>query len=169
MKSDGPLPINDSWLALSKDSGIPASLSFMSKPGTRSILYRLIEAGQLTHKALLVPLIERGLEPGDDAVLFLLADRRGATEAELIEGTGISEEALAVRIGRLVERDLIARKAVGPHLIPGFALTERGTRIREILAENWQELELALLGELKPKKRKDLRETLGRFVDLLRL
>ncbi len=170
MKSDGPIPINDSWAALSKNSGFPANLTLMSKPGTtRSVLYRLIEAGQLTHKALLVPLIERGLEPGDDAVLFLLADKMGATEVELIDGSGITAEALAPRIARLMERDLIEQRAVGPQLIAGYGLTERGARIREVLAENWQELELALLGELKPKKRKDLREALGRFVDLLRL
>jgi hypothetical protein len=51
----------------------------MSKPSASSTLYRLIEAGQLAHQALLVPLVERGLEAGDDAVLFILAERHGAT------------------------------------------------------------------------------------------
>ena len=54
----------------------------MSRPSSRSTLYRLIEAGQLAHRALLLPLSERGLEPGDDAILFELG-RAGTTEIEL--------------------------------------------------------------------------------------
>lgn len=140
----------------------------MSKPSARSTLYRLIEAGQLAHKALLVPLRERGLEPGDDAVLFVLG-RSGTTEAELGAELGLDGEALEKRLARLCERELVARQAVGPELQPGLALTERGERIKSILAGNWQELENALLGELKKKQRKRLGETLKRFVDLLRL
>lgn len=44
----------------------------MSRPSSRSTLYQLIKAGQLAHRALLLPLSERGLEPGDDAILFEL-------------------------------------------------------------------------------------------------
>lgn len=140
----------------------------MSKPSARSTLYRLIEAGQLAHKALLVPLLERGLEPGDDAVLFVLG-RAGTTEAELGAELGLEGEALERRVQRLCERELVARQAVGPELQPGLALTERGERIKDILAGNWEELENALLGELKKKQGKRLGDTLKRFVELLRL
>lgn len=141
----------------------------MSKPSASSTLYRLIEAGQLAHQALLVPLVERGLEAGDDAVLFVLAARHGATEAELATELGLTAEAVALRIARLLERDLVARRAIGPALAPGLALTERGDRIRMLLADNWTELENALFGELKKKRRKRLAATLTRFVKLLRL
>jgi DNA-binding MarR family transcriptional regulator len=140
----------------------------MSKPSSRSTLYRLIEAGQLAHKALLVPLIEKGLEPGDDAVLFVLG-RSGTTEAALGEELGLPVDHLATRLERLAERDLVTRQAVGPELEPGIALTERGLRIRNNLADHWTQLEEALLGELKPKHRKRFAEALSRFVDLLRL
>ncbi len=140
----------------------------MSKPSSRSTLYRLIEAGQLAHKALLVPLIEKGLEPGDDAVLFVLG-RSGTTEAALAEELGLPVDHLATRLERLAERDLITRQAVGPELEPGIALTERGLRIRNNLADHWTQLEEALLGELKSKHHKRFAEVLGRFVDLLRL
>ncbi|MCW5722542.1 MAG: hypothetical protein KIS86_15500 [Devosia sp.] len=139
----------------------------MSRPSSRSALYRLIEAGQLAHKALLVPLLEKGLEPGDDAILFVLG-RAGTTEADLAEEIGLPAEALASRLARLGERDLITRQAVGPELIPGVALTERGLRIRNGLVEHWAQLEEALLGELKNKQRKKLSTTLKRFTDLLR-
>ncbi len=141
----------------------------MSKPSASSTLYRLIEAGQLAHQALLVPLVERGLQPGDDAVLFVLAARHGATEEMLAAELGIPSEAMPTRIARLVERDLVARRAIGPELSPGLMLTDRGERIRTLLADNWAELENALFGELKKRKRKALAETLERFVDLLRL
>ena len=141
----------------------------MAESQSRSILYRLIEAGQLTRQALLVPLRERGLEPGDDAVLFTLHREGGATEADLAGETGLEGTALANRIVRLVERDLVTRKAIGPELAPGLALTERGERLRDHLAGNWEELEAALLGELSAKKRKKLSKTLTRFVELLRL
>jgi DNA-binding MarR family transcriptional regulator len=141
----------------------------MAKPSARSTLYRLIEAGQLAHQALLVPLLERGLEAGDDAVLFVLAARRGATEAQLAEELGLTREAIDLRLARLIGRDLVAHRAVGPELAPGLTLTDRGERIRSLLAENWSELENALFGELKKKKRAWLGEALGRFVDLLRM
>jgi DNA-binding MarR family transcriptional regulator len=141
----------------------------MSKPSASSTLYRLIEAGQLAHQSLLVPLVERGLEPGDDAVLFELATRHGATEAELIEALRMTAEGAAIRIERLLDRDLVARRAIGSDLAPGLALTERGERIRALLADNWAELENALLGELRKKRRRQLGDMLARFVDLLRI
>lgn len=141
----------------------------MTKPEARSTLYRLIEAGQLAHKALLVPLLDRGLEPGDDAVIFVLHTELGATEERLAEELGIDAAALQPRIERLIERDVIARQAIGPDLAPGLALTERGARIREVLAANWEQLEEALFADLTDKKRKGLGKALKRFVELLRL
>ncbi|WP_297112801.1 hypothetical protein [uncultured Devosia sp.] len=140
----------------------------MSRPSSRSALYRLIEAGQLAHKALLVPLVEKGLEPGDDAILFILG-RAGTTEADLAAELGLTIEQLASRLDRLASRDFVTRQAVGPLLEPGLALTERGVRIRNALSDHWAQLEEALMGELKSKQRKRLSEALGRFVDLLRL
>lgn len=140
----------------------------MAKPSSRSALYRLIEAGQLAHKAVLLPLVEKGLEPGDDAILFELA-RSGTTEADLAAELGMSREALASRLDRLADRGIITRQAVGPLLEPGIALTERGTRIRNGLADHWAQIEDALLGELKPKGRRKLNRALARFVELLRL
>ena len=138
----------------------------MSKPSPSSVLYRLIAAGQLAHQALLVPLKERGLEPGDDAVLFELG-RSGTTEQALANELGLPLDMLAPRLTRLIERDLIDRRAVGPELIPGVALTERGIRIRNSLADHWTQLEEALLGELKPKQQKKFGQILRRFTDLL--
>lgn len=161
--------INDRIALLSLREEVPNTYGAMTRPTARSPLYLLIEAGQLTRKALLVPLVERGLEPGDDAVLFVLHSRPGATEAELASELGLAGEALEARIRRLVERDLIARRAIGPDLAPGLALTERGERIREVLRGNWEELEAALLGELGKKQRKALGKALERFTALLRL
>lgn len=141
----------------------------MAKPEARSILYRLIEAGQLTHKALLVPLVDRGLEPGDDAVLFALHGEAGASERALADVLGISAEALGSRLARLIERRLVIREMSGSELAGGLALTERGERIRDILSANWRELEGALLGELSPKERRSLGRVLKRFVSLLSL
>lgn len=140
----------------------------MSKPSSRSTLYRLIEAGQLAHRALLLPLSERGLEPGDDAILFELG-RSGTTEMELAAELGLSEVNLATRLSRLIDRGLVSRQAVGPELAAGIALSERGLRIRNSLADHWTQLEEALMGELKPRQRKKLGERLKRFVDLLTL
>ena len=140
----------------------------MSRPSSRSTLYRLIEAGQLAHKALLLPLVERGLEPGDDAILFELG-RSGTTEADLAAELDLGEAALAARLARLFDRGLVTRQAVGPELAPGVALTERGLRIRNGLADHWTQLEEALMGELKPKQRRKLADHLKRFVELLRL
>jgi len=138
----------------------------MAKPSPSSSLYQLIAAGQLAHKALLVPLKERGLEPGDDAVLFELG-RAGTTEQHLADTLGLPLDMLEPHLARLMSRDLVDRRAVGPELVPGIALTERGIRIRNSLADHWAQLEEALLGELKPKQRKKFGQILRRFTDLL--
>lgn len=141
----------------------------MSKPKARSTLYRLIEAGQLARRALLVPLLDRGLEPGDDAVIFALHTRLGATEAELGAELELDPQALEPRLDRLADRDIVIRQAIGPDLVQGLALTERGERICEVLSANWDQLEEALFAELDDKQRKKLDKTLRRFVELLRL
>lgn len=141
----------------------------MGKPRLRSVLYRLIEAGQLARHALLVPLEARGLEAGDDAILFLLRDRLGAGETDIGAALGTSPEALAPRLRRLHHRGLIEPRAVGATLAPGFALTPEGERLRRTLEENWDQLEDALVGELTRKKRRGLRRMLERFVTLLDL
>jgi DNA-binding MarR family transcriptional regulator len=155
--------------AMSLDPVLQSIYPPMTKPEARSTLYRLIEAGQLAHKALLVPLLDRGLEAGDDAVIFVLHAQLGANEQRLAEELGIEVELLQPRLNRLIERDIVARQAIGPDLVPGLALTERGERIREVLAANWEQLEEALFADLNEKKRKGLAKALKRFVELLRL
>jgi DNA-binding MarR family transcriptional regulator len=141
----------------------------MPKSRAHSPLYRLIEAGQLTRKALLVPLLERGLEPGDDALLFMLHDQAGATADVLGAATGLDTDALAARLLRLADRGLVEARAVGPELLAGHVLTPTGQALRDLLAENWDQLEEALLEDLSPRQRKALKKALGRFVDLLEL
>ena len=141
----------------------------MSKPKARSTLYHLIEAGQLARRALLAPLLDRNLEPGDDAVIFALHRRLGATEADLAAELELDAEALGSRLARLAERDILNRQAIGPDLMPGLALTERGERICEVLSANWEQLEEALFAELDDKKRRKLDKVLRRFIELLRL
>jgi DNA-binding MarR family transcriptional regulator len=155
-------------MANRRAQGVRTIFPLMSRPSSRSTLYRLIEAGQLAHKALLLPLLERGLEPGDDAILFELG-RAGTTEVELAAELGLTEVALTTRLSRLLDRGLVTRQAVGPELAPGIALTQRGVRIRDGLADHWSQLEEALMGELKPKQRKKLGDRLKRFVQLLSL
>ncbi|MCS6762107.1 MAG: hypothetical protein MO846_09095 [Candidatus Devosia symbiotica] len=82
---------------------------------------------------------------------------------------GPSETSLIARLSRLIDRGLVTRQAVGPELAAGIALSERGVRIRNGLADHWIQLEKALMGELKPRQRKKLGERLRRFVDLLTL
>ncbi len=138
----------------------------MSKSRTSATLYRLIEAGQLAHKALLAPLFDRGLDVGDDALLFALHGRTDLTEPMLADALWVPAASLASRIDRLVERDLVARRAGEPETL---ALTERGARLEELLAGTWTQLEDALFGELQPKRRRHLDKTLRRVVDLLQL
>jgi hypothetical protein len=130
----------------------------MTKPG--KTLLALIAAGQSAHRALLRPLIERGLAAGDDAVLLLLGEGV-ASEADLEAGTGTDIEQLRPRLDRLITREMIVRTAAG------LALTDRGARLRERLLAVWNETELALTGGLKKKQRKRLARLLLEFADHL--
>lgn len=137
-------------------------------PRPRATLYRLIEAGQRAHRVLVAPLRERGLEPGDDAVLFLLGEANGMHEQELAEAAGIESGALAPHLERLVARELVCRRAIGPDLLSGLALTERGERIRVTLAGTWSALDAALLGALDRRERRRFDRALKRILALLR-
>ncbi|HQZ14133.1 MAG TPA: MarR family winged helix-turn-helix transcriptional regulator [Devosia sp.] len=132
----------------------------MGKPRASSALYRLIEAGQLTRRALLVPLLEHGLEAGDDAVLLLLMELRQATESELSEALGMDAAAVGARVNRLLGRGFVER---GP-AAPALTLTLCGGQLCAALAESWAALEAALLEGLGKAERKSLRKRLGRFV-----
>ena len=136
-------------------------------PKPRATLYRLIAAGQLVHRALLTPLIERGLQPGDDAVLLLLWETNGMTEGSLAEALGLEIGGLTPRFERLCGRELIQKRAVGAELLAGFALTERGERIAEALAGSWSALEAALLGDLDRKSRRRLDKALKHVLSVL--
>ena len=139
----------------------------MSEPDAQSTLYRLIEAAQLARRALLAPLREHALEPGDDAVVFLLHRRGGATGAELAHLLDLDEGAIEAHVFRLVGRGFVERRAVGPESVPGLALTGSGEEFHETLANCWTDIEDTLEGELKKKHRKHLRRTLGEFIDAL--
>src|SRR5690554_4444279 len=114
----------------------------------RSTLYRLIEAGQLARLAVLAPLAARGLEPGDDALLFGLADPQGTTGEDLAGFTGLAVPRLEERLRALEERGLLLRLAVGPGLLPGARLTRQGHALREAIALHWLELEAELRATL---------------------
>lgn len=146
---------------------IGAICHVMKKSAAKSTLYRLIETGHLARQAMLVPLLESGLEPGDDALLFGLIGFEGATDAELSDLTGLGILALGERLDRLADAGILMRLSVGSKLAAGAKLTEKGREITDILEGNWQQLEEALIGELDHKKHKGLRKILKRFVTLL--
>lgn len=140
----------------------------MPRSRSQSTLYRLIEAGQLTRRALLVPLVERGLEPGDDALLLTLTAEAALALPALAEATGIDGAALTGRLTRLEQRGLVTRHTRDGEPLT-YALTPAGDEMRSLLGDTWDELESALLEDLSPRRRKAVRKALGRFVALLTL
>lgn len=132
------------------------------------MLYRLVEVGHLTRLALHAPLGGRGLEPGDDALMFLLGERTEATEGDLAAALETDPAGLRRRIGRLCDAGFVARHAAGADLPSRLALTQSGEETRKALARHWDRVEDALLGGLGRKERKRLRRTLGRLADMLR-
>jgi len=139
----------------------------MTIPPQRSTLYRLIEAGQLARHAVLAPLRAHGLEPGDDAILFGLADPAGAPRDDLLAYTGLPEDTLDGRLRWLEERGLLLRLAVGPELLPGARLSRQGHLLRETIAAHWDRLEESLRDALGGKGRKHLRQALQDVIALL--
>jgi DNA-binding MarR family transcriptional regulator len=128
----------------------------MTRDPARSDLYRLIAAGQLARRALLAPIADRGLAPGDDAVVLLVGD--GAGIDALAEGTGLGAAALGPRLDRLVERGYLD----WPNRVGPIVLTARGRRLFADLVEAWEEAEAALHAGLGKTRRKALRKALLR-------
>lgn len=139
----------------------------MSKSPTASTLSRLIEAGHLARQALLAPLLARGLEPGDDAVLLGLTDAGGAPLAALSEFTGLDAENLDPILRGLEDRGMLLRLAVGPEMEPGARLSQQGHLTRQAIEEHWRHLEAALGQDLGEKRHKHLRKGLRRIIELL--
>ncbi|MEQ1900508.1 MAG: MarR family winged helix-turn-helix transcriptional regulator [Devosia sp.] len=137
-----------------------------SRPRDRSPLYRLIAAGQLVHRALLEPALSRGLAPGDDALLYLLA-ARPLSETDLMSETGLDAARLGPHLGQLVALGHVERRAIGAHLLPHYALTKKGKRLAQELEGHWDEIERALLGDLKPRQRRIFGRRLLRLASLL--
>lgn len=134
------------------------------------MIYRLIAAGHLARHALAEPLAANGLKPGDDAILLFMAARpKGVSTKKLASANGLEESALVSRLGRLVTSDLIEPTITHTKSLPGYSLTEQGVTVCEELMDHWERLEGALIGELKPKNRKELKKVLNRFVMLLGL
>lgn len=140
----------------------------MTKKPSASTLYRLIEAGLLARQALAAPLLARGLEVGDDAILLGLKDAGGATLSMLENFTGLDAEALSAKLRRLEDKGLLLRLAVGPEMEPGARLSQQGHMTRQAIEEHWQHLESALWEDLGDKRQKHLRKGLARIVQLLR-
>lgn len=136
------------------------------KSAARSSLLRLIEAGQLARQALLAPLPALGLEPGDDAILLLLAEKQAMTIEAIAGATGLGTAALGQRLNRLAGKDLLAA-ASEDESEPRLTLSRDGRRAADHLARYWQELERGLNMGLKPRERRRLKKTLGRFLRFL--
>lgn len=139
----------------------------MPKNPTKTATYQMIEAGQLARAALVRPLVELGLEAGDDALIFALERETTLADTELAAITGLPPAQLLPRLDRLIRLDLITRADAVETGPSGSRLTEKGADLRDKLMRNWQELDKALLGELKPKHQKRIKKILGRFVGLL--
>lgn len=139
----------------------------MPRSRDRTILYRLIAAGQLAHQALLAPARARGLEAGDDTLLYLLATNKPMTEAQFAAELGIDPRALAPHLTRLIDRGLIERRASGPAMLPTITLTTPGQRLEATLAEHWKDLEAALLDGVKKGQRRQLSKQLRRVLEKL--
>lgn len=140
----------------------------MPKPSAQtsraqSTLYRLIEAGQLVHRALAQPLGRLGLQPGDDAVLLTLCEADGIAPAALADALGLDAGQLQPRLQRLAETGLIEVGAA-PDTI---AVSAAGMAICAELEQSWSALETELLGALTPKQRRKLRHRLAEIVSRL--
>lgn len=133
----------------------------MPKYKLRTTLLRLVEAGQLTRHALLAPLVERGLEPGDDVLLGAVAGQPGLGTTDLAAALALSADQVGVRLERLVARDLVVLTEAG------VALTERGARLCDAIALASAEIEAQLFAGIGDKHRKSLDRSLRTLLDTL--
>ncbi len=136
---------------------------------SQTTLYRLIEAGQLARHTLLRPLEGLGLAAGDDAIILALPKSEVFSNGMLCAATGLDAASLQVRLERLVSLGMVSRVALEGEMAPGIALTQKGSEVRKKLCAHWQELEHALMGELKPKQQRRLEAIMTRFANLLAL
>ncbi len=141
----------------------------MQKAIEKTTLYKLINAGHLARQTMLVPLIELGLSAGDDAILFALIDPKGASTKDIGQITGLGSLALKARLDRLEKFGLLKQDKQKNAEVQNICLSKKGFEVCDILIANWQQLDDVLIGELNPKKRKNLKKTLRRFIKLLSL
>ncbi|VAW22823.1 hypothetical protein MNBD_ALPHA12-1995 [hydrothermal vent metagenome] len=136
---------------------------------SQTTLYRLIEAGQLARNSLLRPLAELGLAAGDDAIILALPKSEAVSIKMLCAGVGLDADSLELRLERLVSLGMVRRIMIEGEVVSDVALSEQGSKVQKKLRAYWQELEEALMGELKPKQQRRLEAIMTRFTNLLAL
>ncbi len=141
----------------------------MHKKVSSSTLYQLIEAGHLARLVLLHPLQEYHLQPGDDAILLALKNKKSTSDADLCDLTGLKPIPLQKRLDRMLALSLVQRTSFGEHFTPATKLTKSGRQVRKKLIAQWRELEDALMHKLSHKEKKQLRHNMRNFADMLSL
>ena len=137
----------------------------MQKTIEKTTIYNLINAGHLARQAMSMPLQSHALIPGDDAILFALANSKGESEKALSQLTSLDKNALDSRLARLEALQIIERNETDATI----KLSDKGNEISNLLVANWQQLDDALIGELSKKQSKKLKKILNRFIKLLSL
>lgn len=143
-------------------------MSAMPKASAQSALLRLIEVGQRARQVLARPLIERGLLPGDEAILLALKARLGASERSLAETLETHPSDIALRVERLRLSGYVLRNPLGEPALAGLSLTEAGERLVTLIEHYWASVEEALVAPLSERDRKRFNRVLKQFGQQLR-
>lgn len=140
----------------------------MKRPGNpleRSAAHLLHRAGQRAADIFAAESRAGGLTPRQFAVLTVVSQKEGQTQAELVERTGIDRSTLADIVGRLLSRGMIQRRrAKDDGRAYAVKISAQGAKALREAQPAAAAADAHLLSCLPPAKRQDFLESLNLIV-----
>ncbi|MCF4099570.1 MarR family winged helix-turn-helix transcriptional regulator [Maritalea mediterranea] len=132
----------------------------------KTLSYQLMQLGAIARQESLAPLRDKGLQIGDDAVLFWLADRSRVTLEEMREGLNLPPEQFNALIDRLDGTQMLESQTDEIDGTIHLFLSVTGLELLSQIHSRLKALDKDFTAELSDHKAKKLKKLLAKINDL---
>jgi DNA-binding MarR family transcriptional regulator len=132
----------------------------------KTLSYQLMQLGAIARQEALVPLHAQGLQVGDDAVLFWLADQSRLTLEEMRQGLNLPPEQFNALIDRLDRAQILESQTDEADGALHIFLSAKGLELLQTIHKNFKSLDAELTNALSTHKAKKLKKLLSKINNL---
>jgi DNA-binding MarR family transcriptional regulator len=132
----------------------------------KTLSYQLMQLGAIARQEALAPLRENGLLPGDDVVLFWLADQSRLTLEEMRQGLNMPPEQFNALIDRLDRAHMLESQTDEADDTTHLFLSNTGLDLLNTIHKNLKALDKEFTAALSEHKTKKLKKLLSKISNL---